>query len=77
MKYYYFLPVNIESKIFPIFLSIPAFEVGMPVCRAIRCLICVIPSARFSEKLRPGMGVDLLLLMILHVYLLCKSLLRK
>lgn len=58
MKYYYFLPVNSESKVFPIFLSSPAFEVGIPVSRAIFCFACVMPSARFHEKLRPGMGVD-------------------
>lgn len=46
----------------PIFRSAPALEVGTPVSLAIRCLICVIPSARFNEKLSPGMGDDFLLI---------------
>jgi hypothetical protein len=46
--------------LFPIFRSTPAFEVGMPVALAILCFVCVIPNARFHEKLRPGMGVDFL-----------------
>ena len=53
---------------FPIFLSIPAFEVGMPVCRATRCLSCVIPNARFHEKLRPGTGVDFFAISNLFTY---------
>ena len=47
---------------FPIFRSIPAFEVEIPVVLAIRCFIFVIPNARFHEKLRPGIGVDFLLI---------------
>ena len=54
---------------FPIFRSIPAFEVGMPVFLAIRCLTWVIPNARFHEKLRPGMGVVLVILIkISHLH---------
>ena len=48
--------------VLPIFRSNPAFDVGMPVIRATRCFIFVIPNARFHEKLRPGMGVDFLLM---------------
>ena len=47
---------------FPIFLSNPAFDIGIPVSLAIFCFACVIPKALFSEKLRPGMGVDFLLM---------------
>ena len=36
------------NTIFPIFLSNPALEVGIPVSRANFCLACVIPSARFK-----------------------------
>ncbi len=41
----------------PIFRSMPALDMGMPVARAIRCFSFVMPSARFHEKERPGMGV--------------------
>ena len=46
----------------PILRSIPAFEVGMPVSLAIFCFACEMPSARFSEKLKPGIGVEFLLI---------------
>ena len=42
------------NTIFPIFLSNPALEVGIPVSRANFCLACVIPSARFKENETPG-----------------------
>ena len=41
----------------PILRSKPALEVGMPVLRAIWCLACVIPSARFQEKVSPGIFI--------------------
>ena len=47
----------------PIFLSNPVFDMGIPVCLAIFCFACVIPKARFHEKLSPGIGVDFLLMM--------------
>lgn len=56
----HFLPVSSLKMALPIFRCTPAFEVGIPVARAIRCLTCVTPNARFHEKLRPGMGVDFL-----------------
>lgn len=40
--------------VLPIFLSRPAFVVGMPVLRAICCLAFVTPRARFHEKDNPG-----------------------
>lgn len=40
--------------VFPILRSIPAFDVGIPVFRAICCLACVNPTARFHEKDIPG-----------------------
>lgn len=43
--------------IFPSFLSAPALDVGIPVCRANFCFACVIPNALFQEKERPGMPV--------------------
>ena len=55
----HFFPNRVFRITFPIFRSSPAFEVGMPVSLAILCFACVMPSARFHEKLRPGMGVDL------------------
>lgn len=48
--------------VFPSFRSIPAFDIGTPVARLMFCLISVIPSARFHEKLRPGIGVVFLLI---------------
>ena len=55
--------LNNELRIkFPIFLSNPAFDMGIPVCLAIFCFACVIPKARFHEKLSPGTGVDFLLM---------------
>ena len=47
---------RVLKKILPIFLSIPTFDIGMPVVRLMFCFIFVIPNARFHEKLRPGMG---------------------
>jgi hypothetical protein len=57
---FHFLPVNSLKIALPIFRCTPALEVGIPVSLAIRCLNCVMPNARFHEKLRPGMGVDFL-----------------
>lgn len=45
----------------PIFRSMPAFVVGMPVAREIDRRAAVMPNARFHEKLRPG---NLVLLLI-------------
>ena len=42
----------------PTFRSIPAFEVGMPVLRAMFCFAFVMPSALFHEKDNPGIGVE-------------------
>lgn len=49
-----FFPKMALNTIFPIFLSNPALEVGIPVSRANFCLACVIPSARFKENETPG-----------------------
>lgn len=49
----FFLKMALNT-IFPIFLSNPALEVGIPVSRANFCLACVIPSARFKENDTPG-----------------------
>ena len=72
-----FLPNNVFIIILPILRSRPAFEVGMPVSLAIFCFICEMPNARFSEKLRPGIGVVFLLmikkLLLLHYFLLSEN----
>ena len=57
-RMFYFLPNKAFQIALPIFRSTPAFDVGMPVALAIFCLICVMPKARFHEKLSPGIGVD-------------------
>lgn len=44
--------------------SSPALEVGMPVLRANCCFTLVMPKARFQEKERPGMRVDVLVMTI-------------
>lgn len=49
----------------PIFRSSPAFDVGMPVSRANCCFACVMPNARFHEKLRPGIGDFLVILFMI------------
>ena len=59
----YFFPNNFFIITLPILRSIPAFEVGMPVSLAIFCFACEIPKALFHEKLRPGMGVEFLLIL--------------
>ena len=43
--------------IFPTLRSSPAFEVGMPVFRAIFCFVWVIPTARFHENDKPGIFI--------------------
>lgn len=58
----HFFPNSAFMISFPIFRSTPALDVGMPVFFAISLLTCVMPNARFHEKLRPGMGVDFLLI---------------
>lgn len=55
--------------VLPIFRSSPLFDMGIPVSLANFCFACVIPNARFHEKLRPGMGVDFLLIMIGKLFL--------
>ena len=52
--YSYYFPYNAFRTILPIFLSNPAFEVGIPVSRANFCFACVIPKARFKENDTPG-----------------------
>lgn len=37
----------------PIFLCVPAFEVGKPVFLAKTCFAAVIPKARFQENEKP------------------------
>ena len=49
-----YFPNNAFRTILPIFLSNPAFEVGIPVSRANFCFACVIPKARFKENDTPG-----------------------
>ena len=41
----------------PNFRSIPAFDVGIPVCLANCCLACVTPNALFQENESPGIPV--------------------
>lgn len=53
--------------IFPTLRSSPAFEVGMPVFRAIFCFVWVIPTARFHENDKPG-------IFILNINYGCKKL---
>ena len=55
---HHLLPKIAFKIVFPIFLSIPALLIGIPVVREIFCFTCVIPKARFHEKERPGIGVD-------------------
>ena len=55
---YLFLPPKIDFKTrLPSLRSTPAFEVGMPVVRAIFCFVCEMPKALFHEKDSPGMPV--------------------
>ena len=54
--------------ILPIFCSNPALEVGIPVSRANFRLACVIPKARFKEKLTPG-----ILIFDITIYFYIKS----
>lgn len=57
---YHFFSTNAFNILLPIFRSIPTFDVGMPVTLAIFCLAFVMPSARFSEKVSPGIEVEFL-----------------
>lgn len=57
-----YFPFSNRNIQLPIFRSTPFFDVGMPVARLMSCFIFVIPSARFHEKLSPGMGDDFLLI---------------
>lgn len=61
---------RVLRKILPIFLSIPTFDIGMPVVRLMFCFIFVIPNARFHEKLWPGMGDDFFPIVILFQILI-------
>lgn len=63
-----YFPFSNRNIQLPIFSSTPFFDVGMPVVRAIRCFTFVIPTARFHEKVRPGMG-GVFLLMIRKFHL--------
>lgn len=48
---------SLLNMIFPTFLSIPAFDVGIPISFAIFCFNAVMPTALFHEKLSPGIIV--------------------
>ena len=50
-RYFPLSSFNIAS---PIFRSNPCLEVGIPVSRAICCLIFVMPNTRFHENVTPG-----------------------
>ncbi len=67
----HFFPNSAFKITFPNFRSTPALEVGMPVFFAIFLFTCVMPKARFKEKLRPGMGDDFLLILFLVYDTLC------
>ena len=43
----------------PILLSTPAFEVGIPACLAIFCLVDEMPNALFQEKEKPNLPIQL------------------
>ena len=62
----HFFPNSAFKITFPIFRSTPALDVGRPVFFAISLFTCVMPNARFHEKLRPGMGDDFLLILTLY-----------
>jgi hypothetical protein len=51
------LPNNAFTIAEPIFLSIPAFVVGIPVDLVNSRFAWVIPKALFQEKLSPGIPV--------------------
>ena len=53
----HFLPNNAFKIVEPIFLSIPAFVVGIPVELVNSRFAWVIPKALFQEKLSPGIPV--------------------
>jgi len=53
----YFLPKFDFIITLPIFRSRPAFDVGIPVCRANCCLACVMPRALFHENDNPGIFI--------------------
>lgn len=53
----HFLPNNALKIVEPIFLSIPAFVVGIPVELVNSRFAWVIPKALFQEKLSPGIPV--------------------
>ena len=55
--WYDHFPKRSLSKALPILRSTPALVVGIPVWRATCCLTCVMPNARFHEKLNPGIPV--------------------
>ena len=57
--YYHYLPKIDFIIILPIFLSMPALDIGIPVFFEICCLAWVIPSARFHEKVNPGIFIML------------------
>lgn len=48
---------SILNTVCPILRSIPCLEVGMPILRARRCFVCVIPNALFHEKLTPDIFI--------------------
>ena len=54
---YFFLPKMREVMAPPILRSTPARVVGMPVALDILRFAAVMPTARLSEKLRPGIFV--------------------
>ena len=50
-------PNNFFSIMLPTLRSNPCLVMGMPVVREIFCFNCVMPNARFHEKVRPGIPV--------------------
>ena len=74
-NFFYFINLFAPLSIaLPILRSRPCLDIGMPVARAIFCLACVIPNARFQENERPGIFmaisfttfVELFQLTVLH-----------
>lgn len=55
----YFFPKIADITALPTFRSKPCRVVGMPVLRATFCLTAVMPTARLSEKLSPGIFIGL------------------
>ena len=67
---YHFFPISVFKIKLPTFRSTPTFDVGMPVALTIFCLTFVMPSARFNEKVSPGIGVEFLFIVYFYDNLL-------